>query len=203
MLRRKTFGVRVAQGIVALCFAISFFAPARPAPVAAPAFQVMSWGPIGRDWQRTLHITGMRMGCSGEPSACISAIDPGGPASVVLSILFKANTIGYGQQYSALSLAQPALSEISFDDFISQYQKIAEEHVDPVASLNSFIDGVKSRNHLLRFGATIYEDELGDLSDRRLPAATRARFDTVQGGRIRSAPGMLSRLESSPEASLL
>jgi hypothetical protein len=179
--RNRKFGVRTAKSATLAGLALLLLLPLKQSATTALPIQIMSWGPIGRDWQQTLHITALRMGCSGEPSSCIGAIDPGGPPKVVMSILFKTSSLGYGQQYSALSLAQPALYEVSIDDFISQYQKIADEHVDPAASLNSFIDGLKSRNHRLRFGATIYEDELSseDVSDRRLPAALRAKFDGI------------------------
>ncbi|HEY2548192.1 MAG TPA: hypothetical protein VGI46_19120, partial [Candidatus Acidoferrum sp.] len=100
-----------------------------------------------------------------------------------LAIVLKPDTaVDYAAQYSALSSQLPALQEIGLDDFVSQYAKLSKAGVtDPPAFLSSFIDGIKSLNRSLRFGATIYEDDLGGeyLSDKDLPPALRSKFDIV------------------------
>jgi hypothetical protein len=101
---------------------------------------------------------------------------------VFLSVLLKPETVDYGRQYSALSLQSPSLTEISLDDFVSQYSRFFQANVrNPGAVLGSFIDGIKSRNPKLQFGATIYENDIGQefLSDKDLPAAIRTKFDVV------------------------
>ncbi len=65
------------------------------------------------------------------------------------------------------------------DDFIDQYQNL------PVASradvLRSVIANLKSSNQALKFGATIYTDQLDEslLQDASLPADVRAQFDNI------------------------
>jgi hypothetical protein len=147
------------------------------------AMRIMTWGEITPQWQRTLHVSGVRMGCSSTPESCVkylSTVNNG--TKVFLSILLKPETVDYGQQYSALSLQTPSLTEISLDDFVSQYYRLSQAKIkDPSALLDSFIDGIKSRNPKLQFGATIYENDIGQefLSDKELPAAIRAKFDVI------------------------
>jgi hypothetical protein len=171
---------------VLAAFIISFLGslPAARATAArgeAGQLRIMSWGQPDPEWQRTLHISGLRQGCSSAPESCvrsISSVKPG--TEVFLSILLKPETVTYGEQYSALSLRTPSLVEIGLDDFVSQYSKLGGTD-NATAVLNSFIDGIKSQNRNLKFGATIYENDLGTeyLSDRDLPPAVRAKFDTI------------------------
>lgn len=158
------------------------FAGPAPHPDAS-SMRVMTWGEISPQWQSTLHVSGVRMGCSSPPQSCGKSLSSvNGGTKVFLSILLKPDTVDYGQQYSALSLQNPSLVEISLDDFVSQYYKLYKANAgDPSAILGSFIDGIKSRNPRLQFGATIYENDLGTeyLSDKDLPPSLRARFDIV------------------------
>jgi len=143
--------------------------------------RIISWGQLDPEWQRTLHISGRRQGCSSPPESCVRSIASEKPGTkVFLSVLLKPETVSYGQQYSALSLRTPSLVEIGLDDFVSQYSKLKGAG-SPSETLGSFIDGIKSQNPNLQFGATIYENDLGTefLSDRELPPAIRAKFDVV------------------------
>jgi hypothetical protein len=156
-----------------------------PRARSAAQLNIISWANITPEWQRTLHVSGLRLGCSSPPQSCMKYMASlNSPAKAFfLAILLKPDTaVGYAAQYSALSSQLPALQEIGLDDFVSQYAKLSKAGVaDPPAFLSSFIDGIKSLNRNLRFGATIYEDELaGDsLGDKNLPPALRAKFDTV------------------------
>jgi hypothetical protein len=73
---------------------------------------------------------------------------------------------------------------VGIDDFVSQYKALfpnANPSPAPAALLNTIIANLKSANPNLKFGATIYEDELTSpyLQDARLPAALRGQFDYV------------------------
>ena len=165
---------------------LSLLCPVFAGPIPHPdasSMRVMTWVGISPEWQRTLHVSGLRMGCSSPPQSCIKSLPSGSSGTkVFLAVLLKTDTVDYGQQYSALSLQNPSLVEIGLDDFVSQYYKLYKANAgDPSAILSSFIDGVKSRNPKLQFGATIYENDFGTeyLSDKDLPPALRAKFDMV------------------------
>jgi hypothetical protein len=165
---------------------LSLLCPVFASPVPQPdasSLRIMTWVGISPEWQRTLHISGLRMGCSSAPQSCMKSVSSErGGTKVFLAVLLKPETVDYAQLYSALSLWNPSLVEIGLDDFVSQYYKLYKANAgDPSAILSSFIDGIKSRNPKLQFGATIYENDLGTeyLGDKDLPPALRARFDMV------------------------
>ena len=67
------------------------------------------------------------------------------------------------------------------DDFISLYRKLSSNSSDPQAVVQSTIDNLKSVNSNLKFGISLYEDELESpfIQDSKLPAAIRAKFDYI------------------------
>jgi hypothetical protein len=146
--------------------------------------KIMTWAGTSADWQHQLHVSGLRVGCSGVPQSCMKYVSSiKSPAKAYfLSVLLKTDTVAYGAEYSALSRQESNLQEIGLDDFVSQYWKLYNGGVsDPPSVLNQFIDGIKSVNPKLHFGATIYENDIGGeyLSDKDLPPALRAKFDVV------------------------
>jgi hypothetical protein len=151
---------------------------------AAARWQVITWGPNTPEWNQKLHVTGMRLGCSDSPGSCMKEA---GAASregleIFLAVPLKVDTAGYGSEYARLSRSTPSVAEIGVDDFTGQYHRLLTSRVsEPATVLNSLIEGVKSDGSQLKFGATIYEDELQlpELSDPKLPAAVRAKFDIV------------------------
>jgi len=175
-------------GAVFLVLLVFDFIPARAhqAPPAAK-LRIMTWGTNNTpEWKNILHLSGFREGCSDSPQSCMRSLaafshDPN--IRIFLAIRLDPKTAAsYGQQYSALSLQNPSLEEISLDDFAGQYQKLFHQRVaDPAAVVNSLIDGLKSRNHNLHFGITLYEDELTSdyLSDSKFPKSLRARVDNI------------------------
>jgi hypothetical protein len=155
-----------------------------PRGKANEQIKIMTWAGTSSDWQRQLHVSGLRVACSSAPQSCMKYFSSiKSPAKTYfLSILLKPDTVAYGAEYSALSRQAPNLQEIGLDDFVSQYWKLYKGGVsDPPTALNQFIDGVKGVNPNLRFGATIYEDDIGGeyLGDKDLPPALRAKFDVV------------------------
>ena len=172
--------------LLALFISTAFSAPAAQSAPAA-SLRVMTWGTENTpQWDQILHLSGFREGCSDAPQSCMRSLARFARHSnyrVFLAIALKSSTAAaYGQQYSALSLQNPSLEEISLDDFISQYEKLFSQRVsDPPAVLGLLIDGLKSQNHNLHFGITLYEDELTSdyLSDSTFPAALRAKVDYV------------------------
>ena len=136
-------------------------------------------------WNKALNLKYSRQGCSDTPAQCMSLI--GGVASslgvkVTLHIpLNLTNTASYALQYSTMSLTAPYLIEVSIDDFVSQYKALFGATAQPSAVVAEVIANLKSANPSLKFGATIYEDDLAGpyLQDAKLPASVRAQFDYV------------------------
>jgi len=106
----------------------------------------------------------------------------GNEAKIFLAVPLRLETAQYGRQYAELSRNPTPVVEIGVDDFAGQYVRLLATGSSEAADiLNSLIEGVKSGDSKLKFGATIYEDELPlpALTDPDLPAAIRAKFDLV------------------------
>jgi hypothetical protein len=151
---------------------------------ASQRWQIITWGPNTPEWNQKLHVTGMRLGCSDTPASCMKEA---GAASregleIFLAVPLKVDVASYGSEYARLSHSTPSVIEIGVDDFAGQYHRLLMSAASaPSAVLNSLIEGVKSNGSPLKFGATIYEDELQspELSDANLPPTIRAKFDIV------------------------
>jgi hypothetical protein len=137
-------------------------------------------------WNQALGVKYTRQGCSDTPAACLSFIGNVAKSEnvkVTLHIpLNTSTTVPYALEYSQLSLSAPFLVEVSIDDFLSAYKALFTPNlVPPAAVVSDVIANLKSANRNLRFGATIYEDDLASpyLQDAKLPAAVRAQFEYV------------------------
>ena len=127
--------------------------------------KIITWGENAPEWNRILHLGALRVGCSDPPSSCADyaqkAAKSQGVDKVFLAILLKPDqTPAYAREYSQLSLKDPALYEVGFDDFVGQceHQKL------PIAAMSSLLNGIaqglKQLNPNLHLGITVYEDEL-------------------------------------------
>lgn len=137
-------------------------------------------------WNQDLGVVYTRQGCSGDPAACLhftGNVAQANNVKVTLIIPFNNKTTAdYALQYSQLSLNAPFLFEISFDDFVDQYRALFKDPaVKPADLLAQVLTNLKSANPNLKFGATIYEDDLDGifLQDGKLPASLRAQFDSI------------------------
>lgn len=151
---------------------------------AATNFMIISWHQPAPEWDKQLHVSVIRAGCSDQPQSCLrlaKSIGHGGK-KVFLSMLLKAPTAtAYGVEYGQASRGDKSLLGIGLDDFVGQYERLHLNGTpDPAGTLNSLIDGIKS-NPNLGFGLTIYEDDLASpyLADQDFPAASRAKVDYV------------------------
>jgi hypothetical protein len=135
-------------------------------------------------WNQALKVKYTRQGCSDAPAACMSFVGKVAQSDnvkVTLHIPLNASTtVPYAKEYSQLSQSAPFLIELSIDDFLSQYKALFPS-AQPAAVVAEVIANTKSANPNLRFGATIYEDDLASpyLQDAKLPAVIRAQFDYV------------------------
>lgn len=168
-----------------LCFLV-FSAGVAFTAIANEHFLIITWGGNSPDWNRTLHLSGVRIGCSGAPASCIQQVDQmvGSQrvSSVFLAILLNpANVAANSSTFGNLVLSHPGLVEVGFDDFVSQCEKT---HLDPrelSSLLQTVASNLKSRSSKLQFGVTIYQDQLfsGAFDRLRLSDGVRQSIDVV------------------------
>jgi hypothetical protein len=137
-------------------------------------------------WNQDLAVKYTRQGCPDAPDACLRFVGHVAQSdNVKVTLVIPLNTLttaDYARQYSRLSLSAPYLGEVSIDDFVSQYRALFKVPlVEPASLVAEVIANLKSANPNLKFGATIYEDDLTSpyLQNTDLPAALRAQFDFV------------------------
>lgn len=148
---------------------------------------VASWAGNTREWNERLGVTELRLGCSGLPRDCLNSVRrhsrKSGVDRVMLALSGEAGPlIVHAAQYSASSLSEPALSGIGIDDLVrtlERWTRASSEHGSAERSLKTMIDNTKSKNPTLRFGVTVYEDELSSRTLQEIPAETRKRVDRV------------------------
>jgi hypothetical protein len=176
-MKRKAFTI----GYVWL-FVAAAVTPARP----QPAFLVITWGGNSPEWNRALHVSGIRIGCSDAPSSCIQQVDQMAASqhvsSVFLGILMNpANLATNAATFGNLALSHPNLAEVGFDDFVSQCEKTHLGPSDLSILLQTFSSNLKSRSAKAQVGATIYEDQLvtGEFDRLQLSDAARQSIDIV------------------------
>jgi hypothetical protein len=159
-----------------------------PVTCAADCWRIVSYG-FGNtaESQRSLGVTGVRGGCSSAPAGCVewfrTALVLHPVVSVTITPAWGLSSIeDCARQYSVLSVTTPWLREIGWDDFVAGFGSWIGSHgVGAAGLLERPIDGLKRANPRLRFGITLYEDELPSsmLSDAQLPPALKARVEVV------------------------
>ncbi len=147
---------------------------------------VVTWGGNSPEWNRVLHLSGVRIGCSSVPASCIQDVEQIAASqhvsSVFLAIVLNpANVATNAATYGNLVLSHPNLTEVGFDDFVSQCER---SHLGPRELSNlleTVVSNLKSRSPRVQFGATIYQDQLitGELDRLQLSDAVRRSIDLV------------------------
>lgn len=174
-----------------LRFAILTLAAVTPAALDAQASglngAVGVWGVQTNtpQWNHDLGVAYTRQGCPDAPASCLSftgRVAAANNVKVSLAIPLNSGTPAAAQEYSRLSAGASFLEEVTIDDFVAQYKALFTGALVPPSSVvASTIWALKSHNPNLKFGATIYEDELTGayLQDARLPLSVRKGFDVV------------------------
>lgn len=154
--------------------------------VASEHFVIIAWGENSSDWNRVLHLSGVRIGCSGAPASCLQQVDQIAGSqhvsSVFLAILLNpANVAANSAMFGDLAASHPDLAEVGFDDFVSQCEKTHLGPSELSGLLQSVAANLKSRSSKVQFGATIYQDQLvsGELDRLQLSDAARQSIDVV------------------------
>ena len=127
--------------------------------------KIITWGwANSSEWNSKLHVTALRTGCSSAPESCLRDADRAASQNhiqtIFLPIVLKPQqTLIYVTQYAALSASHPEVVEVGFDDFVSQASKLGMDPASRNTYLLQIIRALKT-NSQLKFGCTIYEDEL-------------------------------------------
>jgi hypothetical protein len=146
-------------------------------PSRAAQDKIITWGGNSPDWDDKLGVSAIRFGCSSAPQSCLRDADAAASQNhaqtIYLSILLKSpQALTYTTEYAALSPAHPEV-------IVSQANKL---NMDP-ASLNSYFTQITRAlkgNSRLKFGITLYEDELGSpLSRLGLSSEFYSQVDSV------------------------
>jgi hypothetical protein len=148
---------------------------------------ITSWYQNTSDTNAQLGTTAIRLGCSDIPNHCFDQIDMAASSQdvtqIYLSIALDSNTsVPYAAQFSQWSLTHPELISVGFDDLVNKMDDLQRSGIPlPGQIVDQTINNVKSGNPSLKFGATIFENELDSplLKDPNLPLSTRTKFDYV------------------------
>ncbi len=154
--------------------------------IPAANFMVITWGANSPDWNQALHLSGVRVGCSDAPASCIQQVDQMAASqhvsSVFLAIVLNPSNVAVNSAtFGNLALSHTSLSEVGFDDFVSQCEKTHLGPAELSGLLGTVAANLKSRTSRVQFGVTIYQDQLitGELDRLQLSDAARRSIDIV------------------------
>ena len=145
---------------------------------------IMAWGHLTPDG-RSMGVNQLRRGCGGSAESCARSVQE----ADLTGISFVALAIAQAKEpeqavqakaaaYSRIARQSPAIKEIGIDDFWSFVRRIKSDR--PADYLQRLIGAVKAHDSGLRFGITVYEDQLGRLeTSDRTPMAVRSMVDRV------------------------
>jgi hypothetical protein len=150
----------------------------------AQAREIIVYGQNTPEWNKALGATATRSACNSTPEGCmktVAALLQGQHTSrFYLNLWDDPKVIAENAaQYSKFSLEEPRLHELDIDDFADHFtgwcRSLRCEDL-----LRQVIENTKSKNRNLKFGITIYEDQLsGLLANPRFTPDLRKRIDTV------------------------
>jgi len=111
------------------------------------------------------YVTGLRGTCYASPAECIGRFKPTDRVSyLAISIADAAQpdlTLQHASEYADVARIHPRLKEIGIDDFWSFIRRVKVDNREKY--LDQLIDNAKSNNSGLKFGVTIYEDQINDI----------------------------------------
>ena len=147
---------------------------------------VIVYGQNAPQWNKDLGATATRGSCNSSPEDCMKTVtallNGQHTESFYLNLPTDADKApNYAAYYSKASLAEPRLVELDLDDFADHFAgwcRSPKFHCDRV--LKEIIDNTKSSNPNLKFGVTIYEDDIPSLlGTPEFTPALRKRIETV------------------------
>jgi hypothetical protein len=199
-LTEKVYRTKLCLPVV-MCSALFLFAGVPPVTKAdqhssdiaqisstPPDDHIYTWIGNTTEWNRKMHVSGYRMGCNlGDPHGCVKeaadAVQKDGVSRIFLSMLVdEKRALRDAREFSRLSVSNPFIVEIGFDDFVGRFEKLlSHPGFLPASWLREMMRSIKADNAQLAFGITLYEDELGSpvLHSPDLPPDVRRSVDYV------------------------
>ncbi|HYP86208.1 hypothetical protein [Variovorax sp.] len=142
----------------------------------------MSWGNRPTE-SAAPYVNELRYGCHAAPQECVDRYKTiAGIDSVAIAFAQagrQEENIEKAKQYSSLSLQDRALKEIGVDDLLAFMKRTKTSAGD--AYLDQLIDAAKSVNPHLKFGVTVYEDDIATIGrdSSTFPSQARGKVDRV------------------------
>jgi hypothetical protein len=170
--------------VTAWVIVVALLAIGRPVPAAA-APEIVTWAANTPEWNQRLGVTLTRQGCSADPEGCLRSIRASAKSQQIsrwaLAVKREVNQWpDDALEYSQRSLSEPLIVAVDIDDFLGA---LKAWHVSTLGQANRVLDDVtrnlKYHNPRLRFGITLYEDELDSPLIALIPVKTRERVDRV------------------------
>jgi hypothetical protein len=147
--------------------------------------EIIVYGQNTPQWNQKLGTTATRGACNGTVDFCMTsmaALMKGQNTAHFYLNLFddpKTNlerAKGFGER----SLAEPRLRELGIDDFPDHWNGWCRGNPQCDTYLKQLIENTKAKNPALKFGVTIYEDQIAALlANPRFTADLRGRIDNV------------------------
>lgn len=159
---------------------LGFVAIAIASAAAISQFQVVTWGENSPEWNRLLHRTGARIGCSDAVQSCLQEADQIAASqrvsTVMLAVLLKPERIlTDAAAYAKASSAHRELVEVGFDDFVGQAEKTKLDGAQLSALLENIAAYLRQGKSEIEMGITLYQDEMTDGQLGRLGMDDAAR----------------------------
>jgi hypothetical protein len=151
----------------------------------AQSREVIVYGLNTPQWNQKLGVTSTRSSCNLSPEGCVQVIpkllNSQGTVRFYLNILDAPDILNRTAYYSQASLSEPRLYELDIDDFIDHFNGWCHRPgVSCTALLAQVIANTKSRNPALKFGVTLYEDQLASLlANPQFTPQLRGEIDTI------------------------
>lgn len=144
-------------------------------------------------WQQRLGIDWTRVSCRvtrrNTPSKCVADVQANPTPGIQKYFLYlESNSptlTADASAYSALTANVPAVESVGFDDFFAYYEpRYDQAGGGAIQTLSVVIDNLKSANPRLKFGITLYENELDPVYNpyidaTHLPPSVKAKVDYV------------------------
>ena len=143
-------------------------------------------------WEQQLGINATRISCRvtihNTPDTCVDFVKSLQSPSISKYFLYiqtdPATLPTDMLRYSILTADVPSIASVGIDDFFGYYQTWYTQMPNAASFVGQVIDNGKTTNKNLKFGITLYENELDSIrnpyiDDRHLPPEIKAKFDYI------------------------
>jgi hypothetical protein len=147
--------------------------------------EVVVYGQNAPEWNQKLGVSATRSSCSAPVDSCMSSmaalLKGQKTGHFYLNLLDDPKIAARAAELSARSLGEPRLRELDVDDFADHFNGWCHAQGRGCEGfLRRIIESTKARNRALRFGITVYEDQLAELlGNPSFTSELRGSIDSV------------------------